>query len=133
MRYLIENTLKDWEQFILNYNDGNEYTEPYNFFGGLGLPHKVVPLRFYLIADQTLEKAQVKPSVSEAAETLIEIINLIVNSLNELPRLEILLFEDIHEFIDLKYPNPVSLTEQIVVDCKATFQMILKANKSGFK
>ncbi len=131
-RYMVEETLKDLEGFFSEYMNGNEYREPYEFFSGLALPYRVVPLRFYLEADQVGEEAVVRPSVAEAKKDLREIVDLIVGSVEGLPRLEMLLFRDKREFERLRYRNLVVGSEESVVKVKRMLDEVVDANCSGF-
>ncbi len=131
-RYMVEETLKDLKDFFSVYNNGNEYKEPYNYFSGLALPYRVVPLRFYLEADQVLEEAIVQPSLTEVKKDLDDIVDLILECVEGLPRLEMLLFKNSEEFKRLRYKNLVMRSEEQVLECKKILNQVVEANSYGF-
>lgn len=133
IRHIIENTLKDFTNFFQVYKAGNNYQEPYLFNKGLALPCQICPFKFYLEADRDQKCLQVNPSLEIALHLANEIVDLIVDSLNDIPRLEILLFENVKDFIKLKYVNLIDKKEDIVLECKQTFKDVLISNSHGFK
>ena len=94
MRYITERTLEDLNEFMANYNDGNEYTAPYEFYKHLALPHKMIPFRFCLVAEKQLETVRVEPTMKEAELDFCDVVDRIVDCLSDMPRLELLLFQN---------------------------------------
>ena len=130
MRSIIQNTLKDLVKFLDDYKTGNKYDGPYNFFKGLALPHLIIPFTFFLMPNRDLTKATMSPNIEETIHILNEIIDCAVDSLNDMPRLESLLFQNSQEF-DVSYYNLVKKDEEIVVSCKNRVKEIIEANSYG--
>ena len=132
-RHIIENTLKELKEFFQVYEAGNNYQEPYVFNKGLALPCDICPFKFHLEADRDQECIRMNPSLEMALDFADEIVDLIAESLNDIPRLELLLFENVKDFIKLKYINLIDKNEEIVLDCKKILKAILVNNSHGFK
>lgn len=130
MRSIIQNTLKDLVKFLDDYKTGNKYDGSYNFFKGLALPHLIIPFTFFLMPNRDLTKATMSPNIEETIHILNEIIDCAVDSLNDMPRLESLLFQNSQEF-DVSYYNLVKKDEEIVVSCKNRVKEIIEANSYG--
>jgi len=65
-----------------------------------------------LVADPgAANLVKIEPTPGETFLILDEIADLIVDSLKDLPRLELLLFENVREFMFLKYVNLVGRDE----------------------
>ena len=130
MREVIENTLNDLISFMNQYKEGNTYHEEYDIFKGLAIPHLVVPFKLYLMPDRENTQTKIEPSFDELVSELNQIIESIVNSLNDIPRIEKLLFQNMNDS-NLKYYNMVNINEDIVIKCKSTINSIVMLNRPG--
>lgn len=133
MRYWTEQTLDDLKVFLLQYKDGNSYKEPYDFFSGLALPHCILPFKYHLVADPTTSSVKIEPTTEETFAIIEEVTDLIVDCLKDMPRIELLLFENVREFMFLKYVNLLRREDEVVLDFKQTFRSVFEANLNGFK
>ena len=134
MRFWTEQTLTEMSSFLSQYKDGNVFQEPYHFYSGLALPHSILPFKYYLVADPgAANLVKIEPTPGETFLILDEIADLIVDSLKDLPRLELLLFENVREFMFLKYVNLVGRDDEIVLDFKRSVRNVVEANLYGFK
>lgn len=133
MRYWTEQTLADLKAFLWQYKGGNAYKEPYDFYSGLALPHRMLPFKYFLVADPTTSSAKVEPTAGETFAIIDEVTDLIVDCLKDMPRIELLLFENVREFMFLKYVNMLRREDEVVLDFRQTFRKVLEANLYGFK
>jgi hypothetical protein len=131
MRSLIEDTLNELMAFLDQYRDGNDYEGVYDIYKGLALPHLLVPFRLYLMPNRDKATVTVDPSIDEFVMNFHGLIDTIVNSLNEMPRVETLLFQETGSC--LKYYNMVNLNEDLVIKCKNEIERIVKINSFGPK
>lgn len=129
MRSIIEATLNELMDFIIQYKDGNTYTGDYDLHSDMALPHLVVPFTFYLLPDRDNESTRLSPSIQEATIVLDEIVDAIVDSLNDITRVEYSLFTNLTD--PLRYYNMVNQNEDIVAKCKQVFQDVLVSNSYG--
>jgi hypothetical protein len=130
LRSLVENTLKDLIEFLLEYQDGNEYEGAYNFFKGLALPHLTLPFVFYFLPNRSTETIEMSPSLECTLDELNTIVDMIVDSVLDVPRIEHSLFQNVSD-IELRYVNMVDKNEHCVLKWKEKLAEIVKVNSTG--
>ena len=130
MRHVVENSIKDLTKLFKLYLNGNKYEPPYTFFEGLALPHLVIPFTFYFLPSRESESLTMSSDFEETKKSLNEIVDLIVYSLNDLPRIEYLLFDTTNICIP-KYNNLVAKDEDIVLNCKELIKKVIHQNSFG--
>ena len=130
-RYLIESTLRDLKNFVYAYAPENKFKQLYNYNTNLAEPTLVVPFKFYLMRDSGADSITAEPKFELATNLFNQVIELVVQSLEKIPRLELFLFPKVKSFEDLKYPNPVAKTEDFVQDCLQSCREILLINSFG--
>lgn len=134
MRRLIENTLNDLMDFLINYKEGNKYDGVYDIFSGLALPHRILPFRIYYQPDRDYGTTKLDPNGEELIFILHHNIDMIVNSLREVPRVEYLLFQGFEESnSNLKYLNMVENNQDITIRCKNILKNLVLSNSFGPK
>lgn len=136
MRKLIENTLNDLVDFWSEYAQGNMYEGTYDILNGLALTHSNTPFKIYFQADRANRTTKIEPSLDETMSVLYGIIDSIVDSLKDVPRIETLLFQHINTEdspICLRYLNLVTKDECLVAKCKQALKTILISNAPGPK
>jgi len=130
LRRLVENTLEDLEKFFLNYKQGNTYEEG-NDYMHTNL-NMTVPFVSYLSSDALTSHIVLVPDIEMTHIEVNDTIDEIIQSVNNFPRLEKFLFENV-DLLELKYPNRIHLDEDAVVNFKEIFKEILFVNLKGPK
>lgn len=128
LRRIVTNTLDGLKKFFSNYKNGNKYEDIFDFTNS----NMVIPFISCLISDQTTDSTALNPNIENTDYIINEIIDCIITSLTEFPRLEILLFENV-EVLNLKYRNLVQNNEDLVVECKQFIKQIIDLNLEGPK
>lgn len=151
IRSITEATLTDLVDFLDEYQNGNNYNGTYNFFKDLALPHRRIPFLFYfLIGDRDLDSnrttttttttttrvIEMSPSLEHTQDKLDYIFDLIITCLDDLPRVECLLFQQpIQQTQQIlnnnRYYNTVRINEEIIVKNKKRFANVLETNSLG--
>jgi hypothetical protein len=147
IRSITEATLTDLFDFLDEYQNGNYYNGTYNFFKDLALPHRRIPFVFYfLIGGRDLDNRtttttttrviEMSPSLEHTQDRLDYIFDLIITCLDDLPRVECLLFQQPTQHTQQtlnnnRYYNTVRINEEIIVKNKKRFANVLEANSLG--
>ena len=127
MRGIVENTLKDLVSFLSNYKKGNN-----DDFTSVNTSFIILPFTCYLKPNREEGVVKIDPSFDETIEVIFQITDEIVESLNNLPRIEKLLFQDT-QGVEYAYYNRVTKNEELVIKCKNTIKEIIISNSIGPK
>jgi hypothetical protein len=127
MRSVIENTLNDLVSFLDNYKYGNN-----DCFVNNNLSYQIFPFTCYLKPNRESGLIKIDPDFDETVETFYQIIDDIVESLYDMPRIEKLLFQEI-QGVECVYYNMVKKNEELVVKSKHLIKQIITSNATGPK
>ncbi|KAL4226016.1 hypothetical protein ACF0H5_014003 [Mactra antiquata] len=130
VRYTVTNSISDLVDLVEEYYEGNNYTGDYNIFKGLALPQKIHPVTIFFTEDMENIEAKFKPTFSEICDFFCAIIDYMIISVAELPRIEHLLFEAV-ENLDVTFIKSVQIEEELVVDAKDRIKTVIFANSHG--
>ena len=127
IRSVIENTLNDLVSFLDNYKYGNN-----DCFVNNNSSHLILPFTCYLKPSRESGLIKIDPDFDETVETFYQIIDDIVESLNNMPRIEELLFQET-QGLECVYCNMVTKNEELVVKSKHFIKQIITSNATGPK
>ncbi|KAH3881436.1 hypothetical protein DPMN_005362, partial [Dreissena polymorpha] len=130
LRSAVINSISDLVDLIEEYTGGNQYDGEYDIYSGLALPQKIHPVRIFMKED--MENAQVifSPLFPELCEFFNAIIDFMVISVSQLPRIEHLLFEAV-ENLDITFIRTVHVEEEVVVNAKERIKTVIYNNHHG--
>jgi len=130
MRSVIENSITEFVEFFDDFESGNHYEKEYQFKNGL--PKLITPFKIYYLTNRESNKIEIQPNVDENESIVEDLVDRIVDGLNDLPRIETLLFQTVEENqSSLRYLNMVSKDEKIIVNCKNKIRQVISANSHG--
>jgi hypothetical protein len=130
MRSVIENSIIEFVEFFDDFESGNRYDGEYQF--KKGLPKLISPFKIYYLTNRESNKIEIYPNVDENESIVEELVDRIVDGLNDLPRVEMLLFQTVDENqTNLRYLNMVSKDEKLIVECKKKLHQVILANSHG--
>ncbi|XP_052779096.1 dynein axonemal heavy chain 3-like isoform X2 [Mya arenaria] len=130
LRSTVKNSVYDLVDLVEEYWEGNRYDGEYNIFQGLALPHKIHPVRIFMKDDMEDVEAIFSPSFPDICDFFYAIIDFMVISVAELPRIEHLLFEAV-ENLDITFIKTVAVGEEIIVEAKDRIKTVIYANSHG--
>ncbi|XP_043569115.1 dynein axonemal heavy chain 3-like [Chiloscyllium plagiosum] len=129
LRSIVEGSLQELVQIFEVYQQGNSYEGDYPT-DSLGLPVKPHPIIIFV--KPQLEGSQVifTPTVDDVIEGLNRIVDLLVTSVQQIPRIEHQLFQAVAN-LEIKYISSVRNEEEMVLSAKATLQTVVTNNSHG--
>ncbi|GAB1598116.1 dynein heavy chain 3, axonemal-like [Argonauta hians] len=131
LRTYVEKSLSEFLTLIEFYLEGNDYNGQYSTTSGLGLPTKMHILKIFLNADVTSESTTFfKPSFDTINQCLCDIVDIIINSTKQFPRIEHCVFHAV-ENLPTKYIRYVRHDEYLVWNTKQRIKDIVLKNTRG--
>ncbi|XP_064633532.1 dynein axonemal heavy chain 3-like isoform X2 [Lineus longissimus] len=138
LRSCVRNSIYDLVDLLEEYSEGNEYQGDYNIMDGLGLPKKLHPLRFFMFSkmqlgdeDMTLnESTKFVPSFTGVCEFFNTIVDTMVESVFNIPRVEYKLFYEVEE-AERVCISTVKVDEEIVLKAKERIHRVVFSNSHG--
>ena len=130
LRSMIENTLSDLVSFLNCFRDGNNYENEKDLFKKFLNLSIQPPFTLDYVVNRSSEAIEIEINTESIILIFNEIIDGLINSLNDIKRVEYLLFEDMNLF-PVKYFNMVNSTEQFVLEFKAQVREIIVSNMTG--
>jgi hypothetical protein len=127
MRSIIENTLNDLVAFLSNYKNGNNFNNDFTIFSTSQL---VLPFKCYLLPNRDQGLVKIDPDFDETFEIINQTIDEIAESLNDMPRIEKLLFHET-QGVEYTYYNMVRKNEELVIKYKNILKEIITSNSIG--
>ncbi|XP_053376707.1 dynein axonemal heavy chain 3-like [Mercenaria mercenaria] len=130
LRYTVCNSIKDLLDLVEDYHEGNSYEDDYSIFKGLALPQKLHPVTIFMKEDMENVEVTFKPKFPDTCDFFCAIIDFMVISVAELPRIEHLLFEAVED-LDISVIKTVQIEEELVIDAKDRIKTVIYANSHG--
>ncbi|KAF6040218.1 hypothetical protein EB796_001432 [Bugula neritina] len=130
VRRTVERSLRDLVDMMKTYADGNDYEGDYHIFRGLAVPQLKQLCTIFLVADYEKEQVMISPCSEDFITAMEELVDYIVKSVSDLPRLETLLFQPV-DGLKTKRISSVQLHEEVVLSAKAAIKKVLEANHLG--
>eukprot|EP00062_Callorhinchus_milii_P022724 gi/632980863/ref/XP_007907272.1/ PREDICTED: dynein heavy chain 3, axonemal-like [Callorhinchus milii] len=129
LRSLVEESLLTLVRLFEEYRKGNKYEGKYPD-ATLGLPVKPHILTVFMKPDVETSSVRFIPAIDELVEKLNHIVDILVVSVQWIPRIEHQLFQPVDN-LEVKYISSVQLEEEIVLFAKARIQTVVESNSHG--
>ncbi|KAL3852322.1 hypothetical protein ACJMK2_015979 [Sinanodonta woodiana] len=130
LRSCVKNSINDLVTMVEEYYKGNKFDGEYNMFEGLALPQKIHLVKFFVTDDMEKEQVVFRPPFPTICDFFYMIIDMMVESVRNLPCIEHLLFQEI-EGLEIKYISSVEIKEEIVIEAKERIKTVVIANSHG--
>ncbi|ESO88893.1 hypothetical protein LOTGIDRAFT_125424 [Lottia gigantea] len=130
LRQCVKNSIYDLVDIIEKYYEGNRYEESYDIFSGLALPTLIHPVTIFMLENKENTGVLFKPSFTDICDFFNLLIDTMVLSVVELPRLENILFQTV-EGLDVKYISTVQSNEELVIEAKNRIHKVVMENSHG--
>ncbi|XP_065937642.1 dynein axonemal heavy chain 3 isoform X7 [Magallana gigas] len=130
LRSCVINSMYDLVDLIEEYSEGNSYQGEYTLFKGLALPTKIHIVHFFM--QENVEKVDInfKPSFPDICDFFCLIIDQMIISVKELPRIEHLLFQSVED-LQISTIRSVIIEEELVEKAKDRLQTVVMGNSHG--
>ncbi|XP_076804480.1 dynein axonemal heavy chain 3-like isoform X3 [Clavelina lepadiformis] len=129
IRELVRKSIQDVVFLLEQYRHGNKYEQSYEE-SGLHLPAKPHPIKFFMRPDMTNVCTTFEPAFDKIIEKLHEIVDVMVTSVQQLPRVEHLLFQAV-ENASATHLSAVQTEDEIVVVAKQRISAVILHNSYG--
>ncbi|XP_073507678.1 dynein axonemal heavy chain 3-like [Phyllobates terribilis] len=128
-RRIVETSLTDLVEMIENYSEGNKYEGNYP---SDSLWYPVKPHLTFLFMKPLLKESDVSfnPSVQEIVCGFDNVVESLVISVQQMPRIEKFLFQAVDN-LKIKYISSVQIHEEIVLSAKARIKAVIENNVHG--
>ncbi|CAH1783206.1 unnamed protein product, partial [Owenia fusiformis] len=130
LRSCVEKSIHDLVDLVEDYCNGNKYEGVYNIFSGLALPMKYHPVTFFLNEDYLNERTTFYPTFDGICDIFNQIINVMVRSVFNIPRVETQLFQTVED-LETNAISTVHVEEEIVRVSKLRIRKVVDANSFG--
>ncbi|XP_075130611.1 dynein axonemal heavy chain 3-like [Leptodactylus fuscus] len=129
LRRIVETSLTDLVEMIETYSDGNHYEGNYP---SDNLWYPVKPHLIVLFMNPFLKESDVSfnPSVEEIVCGFDNVVESLVISVQQMPRIENFLFQAVDN-LKIKYISSVQIHEEIVLSAKARIKAVIENNMHG--
>nr|XP_026694595.1 dynein heavy chain 3, axonemal isoform X2 [Ciona intestinalis] len=129
IRELVRSSIHDVIRLFEHYRCGNKYDASYEE-SGFNLPTMPHPIKFFMLADMEHTSTTFKPSFKEIISKIHQALDSIVISVQQLPKVEQLLFQPV-KTLEVSYISSVQVDDEIVRVAKQRINDIAQINCHG--